>query len=312
MSTPKRKFRSGIIHHCYQNTKDGFLIFYSITDYLVYFTILCVKAKLYGIKVLAFCQMPDHIHGLYIAGKLSDLSAFMRDVASIYARFGQAPQCRNGQLFNRRYGSAVKIGDKKARTSIIYVGNNPVERHLSAKAEEYRWNYLAYAKNVHPFSDRLVISKASKPMNKAINEVKAAHGRGQYLSYTLIQKLFSGLLDNEKQQLVDYIINTYSVLDYDYASRFFDSYRDMIGAMHFNTGSEYDLNEILTGYSDACYSKICSWLMKNLHLDDIHSVFSMPDSRRTDLLMEIYRQTKIDIRQIAKYLRLKVNVSGDK
>ncbi|MBR0084752.1 MAG: transposase [Bacteroidales bacterium] len=309
MATPKRKFRSGIIHHCYQNTKDGFLIFYSVTDYLVHFTLLCVKAEQYGISVPIICQMPDHTHGSFITDSLESLSAFMRDTASLYSRFGQAPQCRGGQLFNRRYGCAVKIGDKKARTNIVYIGNNPVERHLVEKAEDYRWNYLAYAKSDHPFSQKLVISKASKPLLMAIGEVKSAHNRRQYLSYNFIQRLFAPLNPSEKHQLIDYIVTTYSVIDYEYASRFFDGYDEMIGAMHFNTGSEYDLNEVFTGRSDACYSKISTLLMNRLRLSDIHQVFELSEVQRADLLLDVYRQTGIGMRQIAKYLRLKVSLS---
>ena len=79
--------------------------------------------------------------------------------------------------------------------------------------------------------------------------------------------------------------------------------------MHFNTGSEYDLNEVFTGRSDACYSKISTLLMNRLRLSDIHQVFELSEAQRADLLLDVYRQTGIGMRQIAKYLRIKVSHS---
>jgi hypothetical protein len=199
----------------------------------------------------------------------------------------------------------MKVGDKKARTNLVYIGNNAVERHLVRYAEDYKWNYLAFAKSSHPFSDELILRRASCSMKKAIEEVKATHNRNQPLSYNLLRRLFSNLDERESNQLEDYIINTYSVIDYEAAIRFFDSYEDMIGAMHYNTGSEYDINEIFVGRSDACYPEITSWLKRNLHLNDIHDVFLLPDEDRTDLMFDIHKELGVDPRQIAKYLRLK-------
>lgn len=305
MSTKVRTFYSGILIHCYQRMKEGYLQFYNFIDYLVYFTILCTLAQKYGIQVLSFCQMPDHTHGAFVASRLRDLSRFMGELSRYYCRYGQAPPCRGGRLFKCHYGSAVKYGDKKARTTIIYIGNNPVERRLVKRAEEYQWNYLAYAQSDHPFSEPLIVSKASVNLKRAMSEVSFNHNSGKPLSYIMMKRLFSKLEAKEKQQLTDYIVTTYSVINYDAATRFFDSYEDMIGAMHYNTGSEYDINEVFTGRSDACYADIARWLKSSLHLDDIHNVFSISEEGRTNLLFDIHKATGADPKQIAKFLRLK-------
>ena len=304
MKSRRRPFIAGILSHYYQRTKEGFLLFYNSLDYLVHFTTMCILAERYNIKVLSFCQMPDHTHGGYISDDKRRAASFMRDLSMWYAKYGQAPQCRNGELFSRHYGSAVKYGDKKARTNFIYIGNNPVERRLVQKAEEYRWNYLAYAVSDHPFSEKLVVRKASYAMKQAMAEVKSTHDMDRPLSYILLRRLFKPLNGKEQNQLIDYIITTYSVIDYAAAIRFFDSYQDMIGAMHYNTGSEYDINEVFTGRSDACYAEIADWLTVNLRLKDIHDVFLMPDEKRTNLLFDIHKATGAPPAQIAKFLRL--------
>lgn len=223
-----------------------------------------------------------------------------------YAKYGQAPQIRKREIFVKNFGSAIKKGDKKARTNIIYIGNNPVERHLVEKAEDYQWNYLAYAVSPNPFSKPLVIRKASCEMKKAIEVIKGMHREDQPLSYTLLKRLFSKLDSQERKQLIDFIVTTYSVIDYAAASRFFDSYEDMIGAMHYNTGSEYDINEVFIGRSDACYADIASWLRSRLNLKDIHDVFLLSEEKRTDLIFEIHKSTGASLEQIAKFLRLTI------
>lgn len=307
MKSKKRYFLSGILAHLYQRTQDGFLLFYNDIDYLVYFTIMCVVAPRYDIQVIASCQMPDHTHSGVVAQRFRDLASFMRDTSMWYARYGQAPQMKRGTpLYDtRHYGSAMKIGAKKARTNIVYIGNNPVERRLVKTAEEYRWNFLAYGKDNHPFSVPFVVRNASCEMKKAISEVKDTRGREHPLSYTQMKRLLSRLDAIEAEQLIDYAVSTYSVIDYETAASFFDSYDDMIGAMHYNTGSEYDINEVFVGRSDACYAEISTWLKQNLRIKDVHDVFLMDEDARVDLLFDVHRGIGADPKQIAKYLRLK-------
>ena len=301
-----RIFYGGVFTHCYQNTVNGYLLFYSFSDYIVFFSIICVCAKRYGIRIVSLCQMADHIHIGLIAKKFSDLSSFWRDVSVAFSKSDSAVCHRKGGLFNIHFGSAPKRNAKLVRTNIIYIGNNPVERHLCNKAIEYRWNYLAYAQSNHPFSEKLVIRRASCQMKKAVREVRAEHNRCKPLTYKLLQRLFSTLSHRERLQLIDFIINTYSVIDYDYAASFFGGCENMIKAMEYNTGSEYDIEEQYVGRSDACYQQITKILTRKLHLNDIHEIFALSESDRTDLMFEIHAETNYDIRQLAKYFRLKI------
>ena len=296
-----------VFTHIYQRTHEGYLLFYDFIDYLVYFTILCVVTPRYNIKILTMCQMPDHLHIGVVAERSRAIAALMRDTSMWYSRYGQAPQMKRGILFDERhYGCAIKASDKKARTTIIYIGNNPVERKLVTRAEKYQWNYLAYAISKNPFSEKLIIRKASKQLKKAIDEVKSTYSMDHPLSNSQMRRLFFKLDTKERLQLIDYIITIYSVIDYDAAISFFGRYDKMIGAMYYNTGSEYDLKEAFVGRSDTCYLEIDSWLLKNLRLKDIHDVFLMEDEKRASLLLEVYRSTGVNLRQIAKFLRLKV------
>ena len=305
-----RRFYRGIVNHIYQIAIDGDVIFYSISDHLVYFTVFCTFARKHGIRVLKLCQMPDHIHGSVTADKKSNLSAFERDTTAVFAREHNSVCHRKGPFFKSPFGSVPKYGDKKARSNLIYVDNNPVERRICEKAEQYRWNYLAYADNDHPFSEPFRKREASKAMLRAIRTVEDRHSRGLHLPYAMLKRMFEPLSNKERQQLVDIIITTYSVIDYHESIRYFDNLDAMLTAIHSTTGSEHDLNEVFVGKDDSWYRRMSEIVMAHSNLSDIHDMLGFPSDKKYALFRLLRRETQATSEQIAKYLRIKLRKAG--
>ena len=185
------------------------------------------------------------------------------------------------------------------------MGNNPVERQLTILAEQYRWTFVAYASSDHPYSEKLVLRRASRAMQGAIREVSAQFKMGKPLSYMQLRRIFSPLSNKERQQLTDYIIVTYNVIDYDAAVRYFDnSLGNMLTAMHSTTGSEYDLNEPFCGKSDQPYRKMNTLIRQLMQLDDIHSILRFRQDEKMKAFRLLRRHGDFDPRQIAKFLHL--------
>lgn len=267
---------------------------------------LCVQARKEEICIIELCLMYDHFHVTAKAESPSALSIFMNQATSDYARQNNLLCNREGKLFQHNFGSAPKRKDKDVRSNIIYVGNNPVERLMVKRAEEYRWNFLAYARSDHPFSEPLVIRRASWPMQKAVKEVKAFHAAGQYLSYKVLQRLFEPLERKEREQLVDFIIVTYNVTDYEEAIRYFGSYENMLEAMHVTTGREYDVNEKFTGWADDGYPKLTQLVLRKTGLKDIHDMFKYSEAKRRKLFDFLKDRTSATDQQVANFLRIKI------
>ena len=301
-----RVFYKGILTHCYQRTITGGVLFYSVSDYLVFFTEYCVLARKYNIHVLALCQMPDHVHDSIFTDKKKDLGAFKCELNKRFSRAWNQNAGIKGPVFEGPYGSAPKIGDKKARTNIIYVYDNPVERRIVEKAEKYRWNYLAYCFSDHPFSEKLIIRYSSPNMKRAVKEVKSRFIVGKPVSYPMLHRLFMTLNASEKQQLVDYVITTYNVVDYECAARYFGGRDNMLTAIHSSTGSEYDLNEIFVGKTDKCYYRMTDILLKEMKLNDIHEILSMTNEEKSELFFFLMRKIDAKPEQIGKYLHMDV------
>ena len=283
---------------------DGGVLFYTYSDHLVHFTEYCVMARKYDIRVLAMCQMPDHIHDTVIANRKSDLEKFKQDANSGFAMKRNGRFGINGPVFECSFGSVPKIGDKNIRSNLVYVGNNPVERKLVAEAEAYRWNYLAYAGSDHPFSEKLVIRNARWPLQKAVTEVKTQFRAGKPMNYAQLERLFRPLDRMESLQLTDFIISTFNVIDYPGAIRYFNSYDDMLLAMHATTGSEHDINEVFIGKSDAYYNQMTRILLRQGVVNDIHDILALSVDEKYELFLLLRRESEIPSEQIAAFLHM--------
>lgn len=302
----RRIFFGDTLTHCYQRTADGGILFYSFSDHLVHFTIYCSLARKYGIQVLSLCHMPDHIHDSIRATQRDKLEHFKRETSCTFSRQWNKNCHLRGSVMEGPFGSAPKTTDKKARANLIYVGNNPVERKLTAKAEEYRWNFLAYALSDHPFSEKLVIRNARWPLQKAVKEIKILRKEDKPLNYATLNRLFKPLERSERLQLADFIISTYNAIDYAAAIRYFGSFDKMISSMHLTTGSEYDIKEQFTGKTDVHYNTISSILMQQYGIKDVHSVLYKTNEEKHELFFSIARLTSIPPEYIAKYLHVQL------
>ena len=200
----RRIFYRDILNHCYQRTADGGVLFYSVSDHLVYFTLYCTLARKHSIQVLSLCQMPDHIHDAVRAGRRDALEEFKRETNMQFSRM-RNELCRvSGAVFESPFGSAP----------------------------------------------------------------------------------------------------SYNVIDYDAAISFFDSYEDMLVAMHATTGSEHDLNEIFIGKSDAHYKRMTTIVLREGSVKDVHDIPAMSVDEKYDLFLLLRRMTEAPAEQIAHFLHM--------
>ena len=303
----KRKVTVCEINHCYQRTVDRGVLFYNIRDHLVFFTVFCTMADRYDIRVVKLVQMPDHVHHSSMTASAYRLSCFQRDYTSIFARECNSAFGLHGPVFDSPFGSAPKHGNKAIRTNMLYIDNNPVERKLVARAEQYQWNYIAYAQSENPFSQTIRLRYASAQLRRALKLVRGLHDSGQYITYRVMTKLFDSLPSiQEKDQLADYIVNTYSVIDHSFSIGLFGSFENEILAAASNTGSEYDIQESFVGKDDRWYSRFSSIVMNHCLVKDIHDILRMDNDKKEKLFQLLRRETGAPGIQIAAYLHLPV------
>ena len=182
----KKKFVPNAPEHIYQRAVDHGVIFYRIEDYLVIFTIISIISKKHGITIMSICFMINHIHILMSSPFSKARSMAVDEYTSMFAKQFNHSFHRKGPLFDKEFGRAMKIGDKKVRTCEAYIANNPVEKSICSSAREYRWNFLAYYKNDSPFSEEINYAKCSKWMKIAIATVDRIYAEDNYIRYEVL------------------------------------------------------------------------------------------------------------------------------
>ena len=303
----RRKFIADAYEHIYQHGIDYNLIFYSREDRLVFYTIFAVMAWQYGISVLALALMYNHFHTLVHAVSSKVMALFIGTVTSTYARAFNKDSGREGPLFEKAYGSAPKSKEKKIRTCIAYNYNNSVEKQLFQRAEDDRWNFLAYLGNDHPFSEPFIRKKASKALRASLKEVDAHVKDHAYLRYPVVRRIFKKLSPGEKEKLTDYIISRYLPIDKEALLSFYKDYPSMLLAINSNTGNEYDLKEEFRNDSDQIYTQMLEAIRQIGFVRKLKDIISASFDKKIKMADHLRNQTSAQDYQIERLLHFRVS-----
>ena len=302
MAYRKRKFAPGECMHIYQRTIKGHNIFYDPEDFLVFYSIFSTIARQYNIMILELCMMTDHIHILISASSLSQISLFIQHYTSLFVREYNYSINRRGSLFHKSFGSAPKKGSKKIRSTIVYIGNNPVEKRLCRYAEEYKWNFLSHMKD----DGGSIIYTMSRKLKTALKEIRGYRNCSKYLNFAQVRRMLKGLAPIERDMLIDSVIDIYSPFDRDALLSFYDSYEDMLHAMRSSSGSEYDIKEKFNPGSDRIYEDMASEVRRLYPGIPVRKVTTMTVEQKIETGRVLQRNTGASIHQIAKFLHLEL------
>lgn len=306
MKSSKRIFKAGVPQHVYQRTYNRGLIFYTLEDYIFFYTTFCAVAKRMNLRFLSLCLMINHIHFLLRCDSRKILSKFVSTYSIIFVRGYNSHKGRTGPLFVKSFGSAPKTGRKSIMTAISYIGNNPIHKRLCTRAEDYRWGFLPYAASKNPFSKPIVLRKSSSHLRKSIALVKSALKRNIPLNYQLQSILYKRLNPEEKMQLIDFIISSYNVIDYQETLSYYGNYPTMMTAINSNSGSEYDIKEDWDQYSDKIFEQMISVAdEQGFGGEKGYNFQSLKTFQLRNLAMAIFRRTRADPYLIGKFLHLK-------
>lgn len=302
----KRRFYRGVVNHVYQKTVDGIILFYSRADFLVFFTILSVCAKSYGIRIMMTCIMFDHFHMLARTESVQELSEFMKRFTSWFAKEFNLHVGRKGKVFKKNFGSAPKWDNKAIRSAINYIGNNPVEKNLCRYAEEYRWGFLGYTHCTNPFSAPINMRKATLRLKKAVKEVDMMASQNLPLNYAQIRRMFKDLNDIETEQLKDYIISIYNPIEKEDIITYYGSYEIMTDAMKNNIGSDFDIKEKNDKLSHVPFMEIIDFLRKSMAEEDVSKVTMLGMNEKMELAIKLLRNTSATPAHIGKFLHMEI------
>lgn len=294
--------------HVYQRSVYGQMIFYDLEDFLVFYMIFSVYARLYKVRVLELCIMPNHTHVLLFSDEQEEMSGFIRRYTSVFVREYNDDIGRKGALFHKSFGSAPKKGGKSIRSTIVYIGNNPVEKELSRTAEKYKWNFLDYIR-LKLLGHTVPLRGLSRKLQRAFKYVNSASEGSRYLTYEQLRRLMQDLSAEDRERLTDHIIMTYFPFDVDTLMDFYPGYEDMINAMHSTSGKEYDIKEMYSPEPDTVYRKMMTVLQNEgiVELDgQVRRITVLPADDKYKIAHLLRERTDAHINQICRFLHLPV------
>lgn len=126
-------------HHVTQRGNARRDVFFTNADRHVYLGLLEQYAELYGLDVLGYCLMTNHVHLVLLPYEARGMAKFMREVQMRYAQYRHALERGCGHLWQGRYYSCA-VDPRHLGTVMRYVELNPVRAGMVAEASAYCWS----------------------------------------------------------------------------------------------------------------------------------------------------------------------------
>ena len=138
MSRPLRIQYPGAWYHVMNRGRRHENIFEDASDYRLFLEALKDTAKLWNLKVSAYCLMSNHYH-LLVQTPDGNLSRCMRHLNGVYTQRYNRKHGLDGQLFRGRYKSVLVEEDHYLLELLRYIHRNPVAAGMVKGVADYEW-----------------------------------------------------------------------------------------------------------------------------------------------------------------------------
>ncbi len=132
----------GLAHHVTQRGNRRSDVFFDEADRQKYLMFLADYKQRYGLDLLAYCLMTNHIHLVVVPKDETSLGRTMRDTHQAYSSHVNRKLHESGHLWQGRCFSSV-LDDSYLWSAVRYVERNPVCAGLVEQAEQYPWSSAA-------------------------------------------------------------------------------------------------------------------------------------------------------------------------
>ena len=128
-----------IAHHVTQRGNRRQPVFFSEEDYAAYRELVAAACRARGVRCLAWCLMPNHVHLILVPADADGLRGALADAHRRYSRRINFAHGWTGYLFQGRFAS-YPMDDAHLMTAVRYVELNPVWAKLAGRAEDWPWS----------------------------------------------------------------------------------------------------------------------------------------------------------------------------
>ena len=129
-------------HHVTQRGNARQVILTNDADRVAYLELLRQNSALYGLSLLGYCLMSNHVHLIAVPRTAAALAQTLKHVRGRYASYWNARQSSSGHVWQGRFYSCP-LDDSHLWEALRYVELNPVRAGLVEAAEEWQWSSAA-------------------------------------------------------------------------------------------------------------------------------------------------------------------------
>ena len=140
----KRIVIPGYPHHIVQRGVRSLDIFFKDQDRIEYFNFLEEQSSRFGLTILAYCLMTNHVHLLAVPEKEDSLAKAVGEAHRQYTRMINFRENVRGFLFQGRFLSCPVYTDQYLFTALRYIEQNPVKAKMVKFPWKYKWSSAAY------------------------------------------------------------------------------------------------------------------------------------------------------------------------
>jgi putative transposase len=139
----------GAVYHVIARGNERKAVFRDDRDRQEYLDRLIRCRDRFGVRLLAFCLMGNHLH-LAVERGPTNLSRVMLVLQSAYTQWFNRRHGRVGHLFQGRYKAFLIEKDRYLLALIRYIHRNPLGAGLASRAQDYAWSSDRYYRASRP------------------------------------------------------------------------------------------------------------------------------------------------------------------
>jgi len=187
MGRPKRIALGGFVYHVINRSNGRKQIFDSTSDYNAFERILWQARERFGMRVLAYCIMPNHWHLILWPRQDGELSRFTGWLTLTHTQRWHAyrQSVGSGHVYQGRFKSFVVESNEYFLTVCRYVERNPLRAGLVERAEDWQWSSLWRRRSDNPeYQGQLADWPVARPPDwlSLVNQDDSEEGKARGLS----------------------------------------------------------------------------------------------------------------------------------
>ena len=134
-----RVIHPGHPHHVVHRGNRRQEVYFDDDDKVFYTKLLRLYAARFGVRIWAYCLMPNHVHLVAVPAAPESLAKAVGATQWRYAQWVNRRLRRTGHLWENRYYSSP-LDEQHLWAAVRYVERNPLRAGLVDAAEEFRWS----------------------------------------------------------------------------------------------------------------------------------------------------------------------------